>query len=209
MCLYNHNDAWRALSSKKLYTLGPCGSRPVFAAGRPVFFVMLHELGRLWAGFDEKLYNTRPKVYNSMDSVAQNGGACPRGGLGAARLYSFEGGHTMISYFNTYGKVSMTGNYFAELVSAAAQSGFGVAGMATKGTTEHLRNLITPDFPEKGVRVRETGGKLHIELHIKVIFGLNVTEAVKSISHKVRYVVEEATGLKVGRIDVRVDDVVA
>lgn len=115
----------------------------------------------------------------------------------------------MVSFYNTYGKVSISGNYFAELVAAAAQSGYGVAGMATYGAADSIKNMLQPDSQDKGVRVTEVDGKLVIELHIKVIYGLNIAAAVKSITHKVKYVVEEATGLKVKRINVSVDDVVA
>ena len=114
----------------------------------------------------------------------------------------------MISFFNAFGKVSMASSYFAELVSIAVQSGFGVAGMATGGTTDSLKSLVQKDFPEKGVRVSEEDGQLIIELHIKVSYGLNIAEAVRSITHKVKYVVEEATGLTVKSIRVSVDDVV-
>lgn len=115
----------------------------------------------------------------------------------------------MISFYNTYGKISMAGNYFAELVAMAAQSSYGVAGMSTRGAADSLKNIVQPDVPDKGVRVTELDGKLVIELHIKVIYGLNIAAAVKSLTHKVKYVTEEATGLKVKRIDVSVDDVVA
>lgn len=115
----------------------------------------------------------------------------------------------MISFYNTMGKISMSSNYFAELVAQAAQSGIGVAGMATGGPADSLKNLIQPNFPEKGVRVMEEDGRLNIELHIKVTYGLNITAAVKSITHKVKYTVEDATGLQVKNIMVYVDDVVA
>lgn len=69
--------------------------------------------------------------------------------------------------------------------------------------------LFGSDFPDKGVRVTEEGGKLVIELHIKVIYGINISAVVKSITHKVRYVVEDATGLQVKRIKVSVDDIVS
>lgn len=115
----------------------------------------------------------------------------------------------MISYENTLGKVSMTAGYFAELVSLATQSGFGVAGMMSKGASDSIKTLIVPDFPEKGVRVTEENGRLLIDLHIKVTYGLNISAAVKSITHNVQYVVEQATGLSVKRINVSVDDVVA
>lgn len=114
----------------------------------------------------------------------------------------------MISFYNTNGKVSLTSNYFAELVAAAVQSGYGVAGMADKGPTDNIRSLLKLTAPDKGVKVWEKDQKLNIEIHIKVIFGLNIKTAVKSITHKVKYIVEEATGLTVNRIDVAVDDVV-
>ena len=115
----------------------------------------------------------------------------------------------MISFYNTYGKVSMTSGYFAGLVSQAVQSGYGVAGMATRGTSDSLRGLVQKDFPEKGVHVSEEEGQLIIDLHIKVTYGLNIAEAVRSVTHRVKYVVEEATGLTVKSIRVSVDDVVA
>ena len=61
----------------------------------------------------------------------------------------------------------------------------------------------------KGVTVTQEGGKLVIALHIKVGFGLNISTITQSITHRVKDEVELATGLKVARIDVYVDDVIA
>ena len=116
----------------------------------------------------------------------------------------------MISFYNTLGKVSMTGDYFAGLVSAAASSCYGVADMATSGPSDTVKGMLFgSDFPDKGVRVAEENGNLVIELHIKVTYGLNIAAIVKSITHKVKYAVEDATALKVQRIDVSVDDIVS
>ena len=116
----------------------------------------------------------------------------------------------MINFYNTFGKVSMTGDYFAGLVSAAASSCYGVADMATSGASDTVKGMIFgSDFPDKGVWVTEDGGKLVIELHIKVTYGLNISAIVKSITHKVKYVVEDATGLQVKKINVSVDDIVS
>lgn len=114
----------------------------------------------------------------------------------------------MVSFFNTNGKVSMSGAYFAALISGAVQSGFGVAGMQAHGTRDSIRSFLQKDFAEKGVRVYEEEGKLMIELHIKISYGLNIAEAVRSTTHRVKYVVEEATGLSVKNIKVSVDDIV-
>ena len=114
----------------------------------------------------------------------------------------------MVSFYNTFGEVSMTGEYFSELVARAVQTGFGVAGMAPGSVSDNLLSFVSPESHEKGVRVTEVDGKLIIDLHIKVTYGVNIAAAVKSVTHKVRYTVEEATGLLVRRINVAVDDVV-
>ena len=65
------------------------------------------------------------------------------------------------------------------------------------------------DYSEKGVRVTQEEGRLVIELHIAVSYGLNISTAARSISHRVKDEVEQATGLKVARVIVSVDDVIA
>ncbi|MEG2036849.1 MAG: Asp23/Gls24 family envelope stress response protein [Ruthenibacterium sp.] len=45
-------------------------------------------------------------------------------------------------------------------------------------------------------------------MHIQVTYGLNIAAIVRSITNKVKYAVEDATALKVLRIDVYVDDIV-
>lgn len=115
----------------------------------------------------------------------------------------------MIQVYNPFGKICFTSDYFAGLVSVAAKSCYGVAGMATGGKSDSLKSLLLgTDCPDKGVCVTEEDGKLCIELHIQVTFGLNIAAIVRSITHKVKYAVEDATALRVQRIDVFVDDIV-
>ena len=81
--------------------------------------------------------------------------------------------------------------------------------MATGCVQDSLKTLVLgSDFPEKGVRVTGKGGKLYIELHIVVSYGVNVSSAAQSISHRVRDEVELATGLQVARVTVAVDDII-
>lgn len=115
----------------------------------------------------------------------------------------------MIQLYNPLGKICMTNDFFASLVSVAVQNCYGISGMATKGRAEDMKAIVLgADFPEKGVRVTDEGGQLSVELHIKVMYGINIAAVVRSISHKVRYVVEDATSLSVRRVDVCVDDIV-
>ena len=77
-------------------------------------------------------------------------------------------------------------------------------------STDRVRCAVRGvDDSAKGVRVTQEEGRLVIELHIAVSYGLNISTAARAISHRVKDEVEQATGLKVARVVVSVDDVVA
>lgn len=115
----------------------------------------------------------------------------------------------MIKFYTPLGKISLTNDYFASLVGNAVTSCYGVAGMNCAGPADSVKTLVFgSNIPEKGVVVSEHDGELVIDLHIKVIYGLNIAAIVQSITNKVRYVVEDATNLKVHKINVSVDDIV-
>ena len=108
------------------------------------------------------------------------------------------------------GNVSFTDGYFSTLVGEATKQCYGVAAMAPRDMTDSVKSMVYgSDYPEKGVRVTQQNGRLVIELHIAVSYGLNISTAARSISHRVKDEVEQATGLKVARVVVSVDDVIA
>ena len=116
----------------------------------------------------------------------------------------------MINIPTPLGTVKLTAEYFATLVGDTAIQCYGVSGMATCGPIEGISAfMMRQDRPEKGVRVFARNGKLIIEIHIRVVYGVNISAIVRSISHKVKYAVEEATDLSVMSINVLVDEMVA
>lgn len=117
----------------------------------------------------------------------------------------------MIKYYNALGQVGLTEDFFAALVGTAASSCYGVAGMAASGAADNVKSALFSDSSrqDKGVLVTEQNGQLIIELHLKITFGVNVSAIVQSITHKVKYTIEDATGLKVYKIHVCIDDIVA
>ena len=81
----------------------------------------------------------------------------------------------------------------------------GVVGMVSspaQGLRAAIRGKKTPD---EGVRVRTSGGGLIVDLHIVVIYGMNIAAVTRSIVNRVRYTVEQATGLEVAKVNVFVD----
>ena len=129
----------------------------------------------------------------------------------------------MITKVNPYGHISLTNDYFSGLVEQAAKQCYGIAAMGQAPAESVVRSAlrtgslwvgvlmgaVAGSLPPKGVTVTQEAGKLVIALHIKVGFGLNISTITQSITHRVKDEVELATGLKVARIDVYVDDVIA
>lgn len=111
----------------------------------------------------------------------------------------------MISFDNPLGVVEVSQEYFANLIGRAASECFGVSGMVGSAYQGIKSRLSHREIPDKGVRVRIEGGKLVVDIHIAVTYGVNISAIVRSIVHKVRYTVEEATGFVVVKVNVFVD----
>lgn len=112
----------------------------------------------------------------------------------------------MIRIENHLGSIEISQEYFSCLIGNAVSSCYGVAGMVKSGTRQGLRSIFfRRSFADEGIRVRSDSGKLVVDSHICVIYGMNIAEISKSIVNKVRYTVEEATGLTVKRVNVYID----
>lgn len=114
----------------------------------------------------------------------------------------------MIRIENRFGTIEVSPEYFRHLVGEAVSSCYGVVGMVSKSPTKGLRALFGRDPKvEEGVRVRADGDRLVVDVHIEVVFGMNISAIAKSIVNKVRYTIEEATGLTVKKVNVFVDGI--
>ena len=110
----------------------------------------------------------------------------------------------MITIETPRGKIHIANSYFQKLIGDAASSCYGVAGMVSQGS-QALTGLFRRNVPEKGIRVRGNHKAISVDLHIIVTYGLNISAIAQSIVHKVKYTVEEASGLAVDRVTVHVD----
>ena len=88
----------------------------------------------------------------------------------------------MITRVNPLGHISLTNDYFSGLVAEAAKNCYGIAAMGQSSAASTVREALrNGSLPEKGVTVSQQEGRL---------------------------VITHATGLKVARIDVFVDDII-
>ncbi len=115
----------------------------------------------------------------------------------------------MIRVRDLSGETMLTNDFFTQLIGESIKSCYGVLGMAHSTPTDTLLGKIFDDDKAgKGVSVREEDGMLVIDLHIVIMYGLNIYTVINSIKERVTYVVESTTNLKVKRINVAIDDIV-
>lgn len=113
----------------------------------------------------------------------------------------------MICIENHLGTIEVSQEYFRYLVGNAVSDCYGVTAMVKSGPRQGLRSVFSKrSFADDGIRVRSEGDRLIVDLHISVMYGMNISAIAKSIVNKVRYTVEEATGFEVKKVNVFIDD---
>lgn len=109
------------------------------------------------------------------------------------------------------GNITVTKQFFAELIGRTIISCYGVVNMNADGARQNLRESL-PFLPkktsvDKGISFKIINDKLYIELHITVMYGINVVSVVKSIQHKIKFAVEDEIEVPVERVNVFVDGI--
>lgn len=112
----------------------------------------------------------------------------------------------MIKLENHLGWIDISHEFLVNLIVNTATNCFGVAGMSNCNNRQGLKAKLLHREPlDKGILVRYKKEKLIVDLHILVIYGMNISAVVKSIINKVRYAVEEVTGITVSSVNVFID----
>ena len=114
----------------------------------------------------------------------------------------------MISYETRVGKISISEAYLSKLIGHEVTSCFGVVGMVAGNSKQKIFNLFAKeDTVDTGICVTGDTDSINVELHIVVTYGMNINAIAESITEKVKYVVNEATGINVNKVIVKVDGI--
>jgi len=127
----------------------------------------------------------------------------------------------MITKCTHLGNIIITKQFFAELIGRNIISCFGVVDINAHGARQNILESFTDgSIPsklvpflskktqiDKGVSFKIIKDKLYIELHITVMYGINVASVVKSIQHRIKFAVEDEIEIPVERVNVYVDGI--
>lgn len=114
-----------------------------------------------------------------------------------------------MTYYETrIGTVNITEEYLSKLIGHEVTSCFGVVGMVPSTNRQKLFGAISKNQAlDTGINVTGNADEIDVEIHIMVTYGMNINAIAASITEKVKYVVNEATGITVNKVTVKVDGI--
>ena len=112
----------------------------------------------------------------------------------------------MIAYENRIGTIDISEGYLSKLIGHEVTSCFGVVGMVPSGNRQRLfSKLSKKELLDTGIIVSGNTDSLKVELHIVVTYGMNINAIAASIPEKVKYVVNQAPGMTVSKVTIKID----
>lgn len=108
---------------------------------------------------------------------------------------------------NKYGSINIEDNVLATIAGLSAMECYGLVGMANKSATDGLVELLKRENLTKGVKITSDDNEVTIDLYIIVQFGTKISVVARNIIDKVKYNIENLTGMKVRKININVQGV--
>ncbi|WP_425448940.1 Asp23/Gls24 family envelope stress response protein [Dethiothermospora halolimnae] len=108
---------------------------------------------------------------------------------------------------NKYGYINIDDTVIATIAGSAAMECYGLVGMASRNATEGLVELLRRENLTKGVRVHTEGEDVVVDLYIVVEFGTKISVVANNIIERVKYTVEDLTGMRVQKVNINVQGV--
>ncbi|KRQ86936.1 Alkaline shock protein 23 [Caloramator mitchellensis] len=112
-----------------------------------------------------------------------------------------------VKVYNEYGYIEFTDELLAKLAGAATTECYGVVGMASKRATDGIWELLKKEQLNKGVKVSVSNDEIIVDLFIIVEYGTKIPVIAENIKQKVKYAIENFTGIKVSKVNVYVQDI--
>lgn len=106
-----------------------------------------------------------------------------------------------------FGSISVDDNVIATIAGLSAMECYGIVGMASKNATEGFFELLKWENLSKGVKINTEENEVQIDLYVILQYGVRISVVASNIIEKVKYNVENLTGLKVEKINVFVQGV--
>lgn len=108
---------------------------------------------------------------------------------------------------NQYGTTIIDDHVLASIAGLSAMECYGVVGMVTRSSAGGLVELLRREQSSKGVKVQTNDNVISIDLYVIVEFGTRISVVANNIVEKVKYSIENLTGMTVKKVNVNVQGV--
>ncbi len=108
---------------------------------------------------------------------------------------------------NQYGTTIIDDHVLASIAGLSAMECYGVVGMVTRSSAGGLVELLRREQSSKGVKVQTNDNVISIDLYVIVEFGTRISVVANNIVEKVKYSIENLTGMTVNKVNVNVQGV--
>jgi len=109
---------------------------------------------------------------------------------------------------NEYGSIFISNDVITNIIGISAIECYGLVGMASKSATDGIVRLLKKDNLSQGVKIDiDENNNIAIDLFVIVQFGTKISVVAENIIEKVKYSVENFTGLNVQKVNVNIEEV--
>ncbi len=112
-----------------------------------------------------------------------------------------------MSNHSDIGAVNISEEVIATIAGVTAVECYGLVGMASRKLKDGIYQILGKEDIKKGVEVSIDGREVTLNLYIVVGYGVNIAEVAKNVIERVKYSVENQTGLVVKKININVQGV--
>lgn len=95
----------------------------------------------------------------------------------------------------------------SQYAGSVAVECFGIVGMAAVSVADGLVKMLKKDSITRGISLEMVDGKLVLDFHVIVSYGVNIRAVASNLVSNVKYKVEEYTGFEIDKINIYVEGV--
>jgi uncharacterized alkaline shock family protein YloU len=106
-----------------------------------------------------------------------------------------------------WGRIEVFPSAVGAIAAHAAMGCYGITGMAARGLSDGVAQLLRRENADKGVEVVEVDGGLGIELFVIVQYGIRISEVAHNLQETVKFEVERSVNVPVAQVNVNVQGV--
>ena len=105
------------------------------------------------------------------------------------------------------GEVRISREVIAQYAGAEATACFGVVGLGAVSVKDGIVKVLKREKQTHGISVEIKNGKISLELHIIVAYGVSIQAVADNLISNVKYKMEAFTGMEIEKINIFVEGV--